>query len=444
MFKENMIKNIEKIKFNPNKLFKHPITNEVITRDDYINLVLDDFLIEQKKKINQLDGLSILCSLESEINHNLGRIILKCSNLNSLNLSKLLSQALLTYIYWKYRHPNCDVRDNVNMTVIKKILGFKSQPKLEKIVTPITYNTTCFICGGKATIHIPSYIDNRIIFKCNDCWHTYQTGSDGSYSNDHLKNQYIKCKCKFCNSIKNEIYNRGIEWINNLEKTFTNSIESMDEYLGIPNDNFMEKAYNIYIDKQNDNQINEILNNNPSSLNELLDITRAISSLHDRDYYELLISKLKKFNIIFNVKKKTNIDIKIIIMRYLLEHQYKNYATEENFNKFKTYILSGNFITHYEMDKCLVNESYYAIMDYDFKPGLSYYYNILNDIDIKNLREYLYEDSLFVNPYFINKNNYNSKEYLINEINNLIIDCSESTLKLILETTKAIKNVNNS
>ncbi|NRT34110.1 hypothetical protein BJV38_003304 [Clostridium beijerinckii] len=438
MWKEQMIKDIEKTKFNPYKLFKNINTNEFITRDEYIDLSLQDFLDKQREIIISLNGLVILNNLERKINHNIEYITLKSDKFNELNCGEKLSQALLTYIYWKYRNPNCIVRDHVNMTYIKKILGFKS--KTETIITPIVHDSTCFICGGKTTLTIPSYADNRIIFNCNTCNHTYQTGTDGSYSNDHLKNQYIMCNCKLCSDIKSRIHTKGIEWLNNLEETCTYLIKNGNEYIETPKNNYMQKAYNIYFDNQNNELIKEIFKYTPNSLAELLHITEIISNLYDYDY-ETVLDELKKINIIFDAKKKTNTDIKIIMLRYLLNSRYTNYVTEEKFNEFKDYILSGDFMLYYEMDKCLDNESEYAIMDYDFDPKLSHFYNILSDINLKKIEDIIYEDSLFANPFFINS--YDNKFNLINLINSRIQDYSESRLEFILNTLDSLEKFDN-
>lgn len=100
---------------------KNPNTNEFITRDQYINIVQNDFLEKQKRIIISLGGLEGLYNLELKITHNVEYLTFRRYKFNELNCSKLLSQALLTYIYWKYRHPNCLVRDNANMIYIKKI-----------------------------------------------------------------------------------------------------------------------------------------------------------------------------------------------------------------------------------------------------------------------------------------------------------------------------------
>ncbi|NRT78144.1 hypothetical protein [Clostridium beijerinckii] len=438
MWKEQMIKDIEKTKFNPYKLFKNINTNEFITKDEYIDLVLNDFLEHQKEIIISLDGLEILNNIESKINHNVYYLKFKGKVNIKLDCKNELKQPLLTYIYWKYRHPNCPVRDHANMITIKKIFGFTE--KVETIITPIVYNSTCFICGGKTTISIPSYIDNRIIFNCNTCNHTYQTGSDGSYSNDHLKNQYILCNCKLCSDIKSRIHTKGIEWLNNLEETCTYLIKNGNEYIETPKNNYMQKAYNIYIDNQNSELIKEIFKYRPDSLAELLHITEIISNLYNYDY-EKLLDELKKYNIIFDAKKKTNTDIKIIMVMYLLDLRYKGYATEEKFNEFKNYILNGDFMLHYEMDKCLYNESEYAIMDYDFDPKLSHFYNILSDINIKKLENIIYEDSFFANPFILN--DYDNKFKLINLINSRIQDYSESRLEFVLNTLDSLEKFDN-
>lgn len=438
MWKEQMINDIEKTRFNPNRLFKNPNTNEFLTRDEYIDLVLDEFLEKQKQIIISLNGLEVLNVIERKINHNVEYITFKSDKFNELNCGEVLSQALLTYIYWKYRNPNCIARDHANMIYIKKILGFKS--KTETIITPIVYTSNCFICGGKTTVNIPSYADDRIKFKCTDCNHIYQTGSDGSYSNDHLKNQYIRCDCKLCSDIKSRIHTKGIEWLNNLEETCTYLIKNGQEYIKTPKNSYMQKAYDIYIDNQNNELMREIFKYRPDSLEELLHVSEIISNLYNYDY-ETLLDELKKFNIIFDAKKKTNTNIKVIIVRYLLDSKCKNYATEEKFNEFKNYILHGDFMLHYEMDKCLYNESEYAIMDYDFDPKLSHFYNILSDINIKKLENIIYEDSFFANPFILN--DYDNKFKLINLINSRIQDYSEGRLEFVLNTLDSLEKFDN-
>lgn len=440
MWIDEILNDIKKTRFSSsnNELFKNQITHEFITRDEYINLVLDDFLEKQKEIIISLDGLEILSNIESKINHNVDYLKFRGNTPAELNCKKALRQPLLTYIYWKYRHPNCPVRDHANMVHVKKLFGFTQ--KVETIITPITYTTTCHICGEKSTLIIPSYADDRIIFKCDTCNHIYQTGSDGSYSNDHLKNQYIRCDCELCCSIKSKIREKGINWFNDLKQTCTNLIENNDEYIETPNSNYMKKAYDIYMDNQNDERIKEILNHNPNSTKELLDIAKVISNLYDNDNYELIVSKLKRYNIIFDAKKKINVNSKIVIMRYLLDSRYKNYASEKNFDKFNTYIQSGDFIKHYEIDECLANNSIYAIMDRDFEPDLSHYYNILYNINIDRLNDIIYENSLYINPYFLKDSS--CKNTLKNQINDIVENLPENKLELALNMLKSIENFN--
>lgn len=194
------------------------------------------------------------------------------------------------------------------------------------------------------------------------------------------------------------------------------------------------------MDNQNNEQIKEVLNHNPNSTTELLDIAKVISNLYDEDSCELIVSKLKKFNILFDAKKKINVNLKIVIMRYLLDSRFKNYATEEKYDKLKNYIFSGDFMKHYQIDKCLVNNSKYAIMDDDFEPDLSYYYNILDNINIDRLKDIIYENSLYMNPYFIKDSSY--KNTLKSQINDIVENLPERKLELALNILKSIEDFN--
>lgn len=66
-------------------------------------------------------------------------------------------------------------------------------------------------------------------------------------------------------------------------------------------------------------------------------------------------------------------------------------------------------------------------------------FNIIDEINIKQIEKYLYEDYSIINPYFIE--NYTTKEHILKEINTLLNDCSELDLNLILETAKAIISI---
>jgi hypothetical protein len=316
MWKKQMLKDIKKTKFNPYKLFKNPNTNEFITRDDYINLVLDEFLEKQKEKIKTLGGLIKLETLES----NLGVLTV----LNPLECSEELAKALLTYIYWKYKNPKST--RSIDITDVKKVLGFKIG--VEKLINPIEFQTKCYMCDDNVIILIPSYENNRIIFRCNSCNHFYETASGSNYGvNNYLGCEYVKCNCEYCSNIKNKIYNKGITWFESLRNLCDDLIRNDNEFANLPNEKSMTRHYEIYLNNQNDEQIKEILNYNPRSLNELLDIAESISNNYDDsyDYYNLLIQKLEKAHYIYKVKKKKDIDVKTLMTYYILGVDYTHY-----------------------------------------------------------------------------------------------------------------------
>lgn len=431
MWKEQMIKDIEKLKFNPNRLFKNPLTNEFIVRNEYISLVLDDFLAEQKKKIESFGGLERLEFLETR----LGSIMhITLNQFNQLDCNEELAKAILTYVYWKYKNPKSKLKVSFNINHVKKVFGIKYNVLTEEIVEPIKTTTKCYICNSNANIYIPSYKRNRIKFKCEHCEHLYEIEAP----NNDIDIPYVQCDCEYCTNIKNRIFEKGIEWFYNLKSLGDHLVKNTDnKIIGLPDDKTMKNHFGTYIYSKKYNKeidihsLKEFMNYKPKSIDALCDF------INDNSNYFDLTSKLKDNNIIYNAKQKRHISMENLCMDYILginqnEPFYK-------FEEFSNHIMSKEFIYGYDISKSdngIKFRHYNSILG-----GINCKnFNIINDIDYSELEKYIYEDVSIINPYF--ENYYlNPNSNYINELFELVQDCSELDLKLILETAKAIKSV---
>lgn len=430
MWKEDILKDIEKTRFNPHELFNNPNTNEFVTRDQYINLILDDFLKKQKEIIISLGGLIELETLET----NLGVLTV----LNPLKCNEELAKSLLTYVYWKYKNPKSELT-KVDITNVKTVVGLENI-FIEELIEPISFKAKCHICNGDSIISIPSYEHNRIKFKCNECDHFYQTASgSNSKANKYKGTAYAKCNCNLCKNIKKRFYDKGNMWFNTLKNICSDFIETSDEIINTPNELTMKRHYDIYLNNQTDKSIKEILTYNTKSLDELLEIVENISNIQNNcyEYYKSLIKKLKNHNIIYTSLKKRNINLETFILAYIFGGIDR--VSDVSFDEFSNYIISGKFIDSYYINEHR-HHSDFTFLDYGFSSRSCLNFNIVDKIDIKNIEKYLYEEYLIMNPYFINGDN--TREDIIKEINHIIDNCSELDLKLILETSKAITSIN--
>lgn len=433
MWKEQMIKDIEKTRFNHNRLFKTPSTIKFITRNEYINLVLDEFLDKQKQLIIFLGGLEHLKTLESNL-ENLKELI-------PLSCNQELTKALLTYIYWKYKNPKSKLGIKVNMKDAKSAVGLDNI-FIEKLTTPIHFNSDCHMCtSNTATVYIPSYEHNRIIFKCSSCGHFYETASGGNFKIKEFDSvPYTKCNCKHCNNIKDRIYKKGIDWFNNLKIICTNLFnKNIITSLEVPDDDIMRSDFHNYFTRKYDEDIMRVMNSTPSSLDELYKIiSNTVQENSDTKSFHSILFKLKENNFLYDIKqKKSQMELLLIDFVFGGYHDVNNLE----FENFSNYIISGDFINYYAINE-LKNDS---DIKYSTKSGWHWMacrnFNIIDDINVDKINDYMYDDTMIINHYFIEPYIDDIRENLIIEINEIIKNCSEIDLKLILETAKAIKSI---
>lgn len=336
MWKEQIINDIKRTKFNLDNLFVNPITNQYISRNEYIDLVLKDFLIELKKEIKANNSIKILDVLESKIHDNLEYIKFKDYKFNELNCNKSTSNLILSYTYWKYKNPKNDLKSHANMSYIKKMLGFDNI-YIEKVIQPIILTTKCYICNGSAIIKIPSYENNRIIFICNDCNHFYETASSTNNNISHFKNtNYVKCSCNLCSHIKKSIYRKGTQWFKDLK-------------------NECNKIIQIY--------------------------SKEVNSLN---------------NLLIETNNKYQINFENLLMSYILgSFNRLNHLT---FNEFSNYISSGKFIESYSIVD-YDSKNGYIIYDNGFEFVYCENFNIIDIINIDKIKSIIFNLNTHINSY---------------------------------------------
>ncbi|GEP65222.1 hypothetical protein CBE01nite_29900 [Clostridium beijerinckii] len=438
MWIEDLLKDIEKTKFSLHKLFKNPITNESISCIDYINLVLEDFLNKQKQLIISMNGLNKLELIENNFqninNQTAHELSLK------INCNSKLTNLLITYIYWKYMNPNSKLKHNVNMMIIKKI--FKIKDSFKEHITPIACTTNCYLCKGYATVAIFDYDQSKLEFKCNTCGHSYKINlSDKSKAGGYRDVQYTKCNCHTCSTITSNINSKTINKFNELKDTCINLIEDSNQYIDLPSNFAMQNAYDIYMSNTNE-QIDEILKYNPTSLEQFKNILNNISNSNYNNYdYETLLSKLENHGIVYHSKKKKPIKYKELFISYLLHTKNQNNC-EEMFQKISSTIFNGDFFKYLNINNSRNDISINFNLSIINKS--SSYFHISSKTNCERLKDYLYEDSLYINPYFINLSTHKSqnpsyRDELINEINSRIQDYSESRLKFVLNSLDSLE-----
>lgn len=329
MWKQEIIDNIKKTQFDINNLFINPDASKHINRDEYINIILNDFLIELRKEIIKNDAIETLDLLETKINDSIEYTNFKNYKSNEFDCNTNTAKSILSYIYWKYKNPKNTLKSHANMTYIKKILGFENI-HIEKLLQPISLLAKCYICGGSAIIKIPSYEHNRIIFKCNDCEHFYETAS--STNNDIAKfenTNYVRCNCNLCTHIKKSIYDKCIQWFNTLK-------------------NECDKTTKNY-------------SKNIHSINNLL----------------------RERNLMYQINCEN------LLMSYVLGSF--NRLDTLTFNEFSNYISSGKFLETYHIANHDYKNSYKNIDTHGYNFIFCENFDILSDINIDELKNIIFE-----------------------------------------------------
>nr|DAQ20652.1 MAG TPA: Transcription factor S-II (TFIIS) [Caudoviricetes sp.] len=430
MIKDELLLEIDNLRFNPEKLFINK-DNNYITREEFINNNVQSIIDAQLSLIKEFNGLDVIKRIE-KYPGTIMSVVFKDETI--LNCPPNLRIPIFTYLYWKHKNPKTAIKKRYNLAHIKQALGLENIDK-ELFIEPITQQSTCYICGGNATISVPSYDAKRIIFKCNECGHFYQTAPQNSCAENGFLFPYNHCNCNSCKNVKTKLYEVGNKWLQELIKV-ANKRANTFKLFGLPEDSIMKNDYRENTIALRNTYISNVINSNPNSYIELMESIKSIAKINNLNYYEFeeyIIKELSKYKIIYKVKKLINEPVEHLIINYI--SGCKNNSTDQSYEEFLEYMEGGHFI-----------ESYTLSYNSNIIIGkmLCRNLNIFNEIKLEELDKYLYEDTYELNPYFftndiIQKDN---KEKLILELNNLIQNCDTNDLELIISITRNIINHN--
>lgn len=426
MIKDELLLEIDSLRFNPEKLFINK-DNNYITREEFINNNVQRIMDAQLSLIKEFNGLDIIKRIE-KYPGTIMSVVFKDETI--LNCPPNLRIPIFTYLYWKHKNPKTAIKKRYNLAHIKQALGLENIDK-ELFIEPITQQSTCYICGGNATISVPSYDSKRIIFKCNKCGHFYQTDSQFSSHKNGFVFPYNHCNCNSCKNIKTKLYEVGNKWLQELIKV-ANKRANTFKLFGLPEDSIMKNDYRENAIALRNTYISNVINSNPNSYIELMESIKSIAKINNLNYYEFeeyIIKELSKHKIIYKVKKLINEPVEHLIMNYILG--CKNYSTDQSSKEFLECMKGGHFI-----------ESYTLSYNSNTVIGkmLCRNFNIFDEIQLEELDKYLYEDTYELNPYFFTNDiiQKDDKEKLILELNNLIQNCNTNDLELIISIARNI------
>lgn len=212
---------------------------------------------------------------------------------------------ILDYIYWQYKDKNNPIK--INIGEIKKILKYK----IGGYIRPIKFKAKCNVCNGEGIFYVYSYTDkSRVKFECKQCGHIIKAEQDTIFPGI--------CECSKC---KENAINAFLIIKNNfniLIQKLQNKV--LDEYKKIeitqsPDDKEMLLDYEMF--RSNfDKDIQEVFRYKPKNITDLETIINKLderngmyySKTHKR-YKDMIINKLKKVKVIYEVQYKNDINI---------------------------------------------------------------------------------------------------------------------------------------
>lgn len=440
MIKDELLLEIDNLRFNPEKLFINK-DNNYISREEFINNNVQRIMDAQLSLIKEFNGLDIIKRIE-KYPGTIMCVVYKDKTI--LNCPPNLRIPIFTYLYWKHKNPKTKTKGRYNSAHMKQALGLDNIDE-ELFIEPISQKGTCYICGGDATISVPSYNAKRIIFNCNECGHFYQTAPQTSSRKNGFFFPYNHCNCNSCKNVKTKLYKVGNKWLQELTK-IANKRANTFKLFGLPEDRIMKNDYIENAIALRNTYISNVINSNPNSYVELMESIKSIAKINNLNFYEFeeyIIKELSKHKIIYKVKKLINEPVEHLIMNYILGSN--NYSPDlQSYEEFLEYMEGGHFIEAYGICKHRSDSSIHYYKD-GIVGGISCRnFNIFDEIQLEELDKYLYEDTYELNPYFftndiIQKDN---KEKLILELNNLIQNCDTNDLELIISITRNIINHN--
>lgn len=374
----------------------------------------------------------------------------KVSNVEGLfrNIDDTLKIEILSYIYWKYKNKNNNLKANIQN--LKKLLGLMHARK-EDYIIPAKISIQCKNCNNKGSIYTYNYEFDSMDYKCDYCNHMENMKDFHGYGYNHRI--LLNCPCEACSALRRKIFtfyrNNTRNLIDEIKQSIIKEYDSYKEYK--PNDIEMEKDYNLYSTSLNKN-IREVLSYKPITKEKLLSIIQEIES-RNRRYGRSknnILNELEESKVIYNIVTKVNreeflknIDNLIVskVVNIGKDHRdVKSFDEKKDIlNQLIEKIEEGDYESFYTVYK---NELLFKINDYyvDMRNALrkclsiDMEYNYLNhDIIINHF--YFEQDSL------INRNGKINKELIVNQFKSEAEKCEYINLKNKYENHIVLPNI---